>query len=239
MNTIVTPVWGALDPNVRAVWVATGESPEWIAARVDDLLSQLQSVFDISEWELTNGQLWTGPLTALAEIVRSNPVRELLGGSEEIGGALPSDGYSFVISGASSRVAVRVWIAAGHPALGLRLPRRRLNIELREVAAGALTSRDGDAACQAVAKSWQPGMLVLSDDPVRQLAPRGNWKVGVGYRTWIDAKVGTVVQIAKGLIANELEGGTMISAPDDWSAEQVVQAMLSTLEANGLDEVPH
>lgn len=31
----------------------------------------------------------------------------------------------------------------------------------------------------------------------------------------------------------------MISAPDEWSAEHVVAAMMETLNSNELDEVPH
>ncbi len=238
-TTTTTPVWGGQDANARAVWVGSGESPEWIAAHTDALLSQLGAAFDIAEWRLTEGEEWSGPLDVLAGIVRGNPVREFVGASEEIGDALPGEGYSFVVSGASSRVRLRVWIAAGHPAVGTRLPRRRLNIELREAYIGALTSADGDAVCTAVAQAWEPAMLVLTDNPVRQLARRGNWKIGVGYRTWISAGVGTVSHLVDRLTATELAGGTLISAPDDWPAARVVEAMTATLRENGLDEVPH
>lgn len=82
-------------------------------------------------------------------------------------------------------------------------------------------------------------MLVLSDDPVRQIARRGGWKICVGYRAWIRSDVGAVSRLADGLTAIEMSGGTLISAPDDWPADQVVTAMTETLAANGLDEVPH
>ncbi|WJJ56286.1 polymorphic toxin immunity protein [Mycobacterium phage prophiT46-2] len=238
-TTTTTPVWGGRDANARAVWVGCGESPEWIAAHTDALLSQFGAAFDISEWRLTEGQEWAGSLDVLAGIVRSNPVRELVGASEEIGDILPNEGYSFVVSGASSRVRLRAWIAAGYPAVGTRLPRRRLNIELREMYTGALTSADGDAVCRAVTQAWEPAMLVLTDDPVRQLARRGNWKIGVGYRTWISDEVGEINHLVDRLTATELAGGTLISAPDDWPAERVVEAMTATLRENGLDEVPH
>ncbi|WP_394330606.1 hypothetical protein [Mycobacteroides abscessus] len=51
--------------------------------------------------------------------------------------------------------------------------------------------------------------------------------------------VGTVSQIADGLTATELAGGTLISAPDTWPAERVVAAMAETLATINLDEVPH
>ncbi|WGI34407.1 hypothetical protein QDT91_08740 [Mycolicibacterium aubagnense] len=238
-TSTIRPAWGGQDANVRAVWVAAGESPESIAARTDALLRELTSPFDISEWRLTSGQVWEGSQDALADLVRSNPVRELVGGSEEIGDAREGEGYSFVVSGAGPRVSLRVWIAAGHPAVGSRLPRRRLNVELRERYVGAITGADGDAVCDAVARAWTPAMFVLSDNPVRQLARRGNWKISVGYRTWISCEVGAVNQVADGLTATELAGGILISAPDDWSAARVVAAMMETLAANELDEVPH
>ncbi|AMU39259.1 hypothetical protein A3N99_02930 [Mycobacteroides abscessus] len=239
MSTVVTaPVWGSQTANIRAVWVAAGESPEWIAAHTDALLRELQSAFAVPEWRLTSGQPWEGSPDQLVEIVRGNPVRELDGGDEP-GDALPGEGYSFTVSGAGPRVAPRLRIAAGNSVVGQRLPRRRLNIELREMYVGALTAADGDAACAAVAQAWNPAMLVLSDDPVRQLARRGNWKIGVGYRTWISKEVGEINHLVDLLTATELAGGTLISAPDDWPASRVVEAVTATLRENGLDEVPH
>ncbi|AIY46966.2 hypothetical protein G155_16940 [Mycobacterium sp. VKM Ac-1817D] len=93
--------------------------------------------------------------------------------------------------------------------------------------------------CAALASAWRPATLTLTDSATNRLARRGGWKIGAGYRTWISSEVGTVSRVADGLTATELAGGTLISAPDDWSAEQVVAAMVETLAANGLDEVPH
>lgn len=237
-STVTAPIWGDQRANIRAVWVAAGESPEWIASHTDALLRRLQTVFDIPEWQLTNGQLWKGSTDALSNIVRGHPVRELLGGDES-GDTVPGEGYAFTVTGVGPRVAPRVRIAAGNKVVGQRLPARRLGIELREMYKGALSAADGNAVCDAVARTWTPAMFVLSDDPVRQLARRGDWKIGVGYRTWVSAEVGEVTEAAEGLSVTELAGGTLISAPDDWPAERVVAAMMSTLDANGLDEVPH
>lgn len=240
MSTATTaPVWGSPRANIRAIRVAAGESTESIAARTDALIHELTSAFDVPEWRLTSGQVWEGSREALADIVRSNPVRELVGASEEIGDVVPDEGYSFVVSGVGPRVAPRLWIAAGHPVVGRRLPTHHLLVELREMYVGAVTVDDGDAACAAVARTWESAMFTLSDDPVRQLARRGNWKIGIGYRTWISSEVGAVNQVAEGVTATELGGGTLISAPDDWSAERVVAVLTETLAANGLDEVPH
>ncbi len=233
-----TPVWGSQRANIRAIWAGAGESAEWTAVRTDAMLRELQAAFGIPQWQLTDGRLWEGTPEALTSIVLAHPICELDGG-DETGEPVPGEGYSLTVSGVGSRVAPRVRIAAGNTVAGQRLPTHQVFLELREMYIGAVTAADGDAACVAVAQAWNPAMLVLSDDPVRQLARRGNWKIGVGYRTWVSKEVGTVAHLVDALTATELAGGTLISAPDDWPAARVVEAMTATLRENGLDEVPH
>ena len=169
----VRPMWTD-SPSAHAVWVSSGESPEWIAARTDALLRFLRAAFDTSEWSVGSDGHWEGPPEALADLVRRHPVRELIS-AEEVGDTLPGEGYSFTVSGAGPGVALRVHVAAGNSAVGTRLPRRRLNIELREMYVGALTGAVGDAVCDAVVQAWRPSTVVLSDDLVRRPARRGNW----------------------------------------------------------------
>jgi len=234
MSTAVTaPVWGSRDAILRSVWVATGESPEWIAQRTDALLRELQTAFDVSYWRTSKDQRWEGSPEALADIVRDFVGTGIDGDPE------PENGYVFSVAGAGPRVAPRIRVSAGSVSTGGRLPSHHMTVELREMYAGAITAEDGDIVCAAVARTWGPAMFALADDPTRSAARRGNWKIGIGYRTWISAEVGTVSRVADGLTASELAGGTLISAPDDWPAEQVVAAMTETLATNGLDEVPH
>ncbi|WP_234790220.1 hypothetical protein [Mycolicibacterium fortuitum] len=223
---------------LNSVWVAAGETPEWIAGRTDALLTQLGEALGITHWDTTRGDCWEGTADVLAAIVRRNPVREALPEGEE-GEVLPSEGYAMVLTGVGSSVAVKVWIDAGSIGIGRRVPRHRLHIDLRGTSPGGITSEVGDAVCAAVASAWRPATLTLTDSATNRLARRGGWKIGAGYRTWISSEVGTVSRVADGLAATELSRGTLISAPDDWSAEQVVPAMTETLSANGLDEVPH
>lgn len=233
----VQPVWAG-SAFVNSVWAATSETPEWIADRTDALLAQLGEALGITHWDTTRGDRWEGPADALAAIVRRNPVREALPEGDE-GELLPSEGYSMVLIGAGPSVSVNVSVHAGSIAVGRRVPSHRLHIDLRETSPGGITSEVGDAVCAAVASAWQPATLTLTDSATNRLARRGGWKIGAGYRTWISSEAGTVSRVADGLTTTELSGGTLISAPDDWSAEQVVAAMVETLSANGLDEVPH
>jgi hypothetical protein len=238
VETSVRPVW-VHDAFVRSLWVATGESPEWIAARTDALLGALGPAFGISAWTTDKGDRWEGSVENLSAIVRRFVVRDKPTAGEPDGELLATEGYSFIVSGAGSGVDVELHVAAGAQVLAERLPMHTLSIKLREKAPGSLTGELGDAVCAAVASTWHPSNLKLTDSATNRAARRGNWKIGIGYRTWISAEVGTVSRVSDGLTASELAGGTLISAPDDWPAERVVAAMTETLSANGLDEVPH
>ncbi|WP_237113435.1 hypothetical protein [Mycobacteroides abscessus] len=232
-----SPVWSGY-AFVTAVWLAKSETPEWIAGRADALLAQLQGILGIARWDTARGDRWEGSPEVLAGIVRRNPVREALPDGED-GEPLSGEGYSMVLMGAGPSVEVRVWVSAGYVSFGGRVPAHHLKVDLREITPGGLTSEVGDAVVTAVASTWRPSYLMLTDREANRVARRGNWKIRVGYRTWINAQTAAVTQVADGLTMSKQNEGTLISAPDDWSAERVVEAMVATLQMNGLDEVPH
>ncbi|WP_293002709.1 hypothetical protein [Mycobacterium sp.] len=238
ITTTAQPAW-ADDAFLRGFWVATSETPEWIADRTDALLEALGVACGIRAWVTYEGDRWEGGPHELADIVRRFPARDRPTAADPDGESLPGEGYSFIVSGPGAGVDVEVRVAAGSVALASRLPMHTLSIKLRQKTPGAVTGELGDSVCAATVSAWQPATMKLTDSAVNRTARRGNWKIGVGYRTWISAEVGSISQVADGLTASELAGGTLISAPDDWPAEQVVAAMTETLSANGLDEVPH
>jgi hypothetical protein len=232
------PLW-AERPSLRAFWVAIRETPEWIAARTDTLLSELRSPTGITEWQTHTGDRWAGPPAKMTDFVRSSVVRDRPTGNADKGEPLSDEGYSFILSGNATGVALQIQVAAGAAVLAARLPMHTLLIKFRETSPGGVTSELGDAVCAAVASTWEPSTLALSDSPTNREARRGGWKINVGYRTWISAAVGAVKEVAPGLSTTKLADGTMISAPDDWPAKAVVDSMMASLKANGLDEVPH
>ena len=236
--SVVHPVW-AQSPFLNAFWVEAGESPEWIASRTDALLRELRSIFSVTSWQTFKGDHWEGPIETLADIVRRFAVRGRPTADDPEGELLAGDGYSVIVSGTGAGVEMDVRVAAGYVAPGGRVPRHTLAVKLRSTVPGAVTSAQGDDLCAAVARTWNPSCFKLTDSATNSLARRGNWKIGVGYRTWISAEVGTVNVLVDALTATELAGGTLISAPDDWPAARVVEAMTATLRENGLDEVAH
>lgn len=228
----VRPVWAA-DVSLNAIWVASGESPEWIASRTDSLLAMLASEFAIPRWETPQHQQWRGTSEVLADIVRSHVTTGTFGDPE------PESGYLFTVSGKSPAASLHVQVSAGSQSKGRRVPLHTIAIDLREIAPGGVTGEIGDALCAAVAEAWKPAALSLSDLLVNRTARRAGWKIPIGYRTWVNKEVGSISQIENGLALSELAGGTLISAPDFWPADRVVAAMTETLAANGLDEISH
>lgn len=234
MTTQTRPAW-ARAAFVRAMWVAAGESPEWIADHTEALIQHLRGLFGIDHWRALNGEAWQGTPADLAAIVRSYVVL----GDDEPPLPEPESGYRVWVMGESPRVSIRVEVTAGaiHP--GTRIPLHHLAVRIQEREIGGFTSEAADAVCAAVAEIWNPASLKLTDSATNSLARLGGWKIGVGYRTWISNEVGQINHLVDLLTATELAGGTLISAPDDWPASRVVEAVTATLRENGLDEVPH
>lgn len=144
-----------------------------------------------------------------------------------------------MVIGEGPCVYVRVEVTAGAAFLGGPIPMHCLMVRIHELVPGVVTSATADAVCAAVISTWNPSTVKLSDSATNSLARRGNWKIGIGYRIWISSEVGAVSRVAEALSSTEIAGGTLISAPDDWPAQQVVEAMTAMLTANGLDEIPH
>lgn len=235
MSAQTRPVW-ASESFLRAIWVATSESPAWIAARTDALLEQLQHPFDVEHWWTLDKDRWTGTEAEKARIVRKYVS---VSDAYEPPQPEPESGYRLWLLGESPRVRARVEVTAGAISPGGRIPLHHLMIRIRELAEGAVTGDTADAVCAAVVSTWNPSTVTLTDSATSKLARRGNWKISIGYRTWISSEVGAVNQVADALTATQLDSGTMIATPDDWPAQRVVDAMTATLAANGLDEVPH
>lgn len=226
------PTW-AVSALLSAVWVASGESPEAIATRLDALVGRLTAHLAIARWRTSKDQPWEGSQDVLAGLVRLHVVRDDRGKPE------PESGYVCTVSGRGGRADVDMRVVAGAITAGRRLPSHRLTVEVRQAVMGGLTSQTADKLCGAVVETWQPATVSLSDSPVRRLARRANWKIDVGYRLWLSGRIGAINQVADGLTAVPLGGGTLVSAPDDWPAERVVASMTETLAANNLDEIPH
>lgn len=229
--TQTPPVWAG-KAVVSALWVATNETPEWVVARLDGVLQALAAAFGTAYWETSSGARWEGSAQEKAAIVQS------FGATDPFGDPEPGSGFTFTVSGAGERVGLHVRVAAGSDTLGRRTPLHTVVIELRNMVEGAVDAAAGDAVVHAVVEHWQPASVTLADAELLRTARRGGWRIGFGYRVWISTAVGSVAEVAPGLTTAPFADGTLISAPDDWPAADVIAALGSTFASNGLDEIP-
>ena len=91
----------------------------------------------------------------------------------------------------------------------------------------------------AMAEHFDALMVTQANRDVFRANDRGGWQIVPAYRLWLHDTVGSITTVAEGVTTTRLGNGTLLSVPDDWEPQQVVDATLRTLELNGLDELPH
>lgn len=97
-----------------------------------------------------------------------------------------------------------------------------------------------DPIVEAVVDVWEPLAGNFRDRAALKLArPTSSWQVPIGHRIWLHDSVGSISQVAPGVLVSRLGNGTLLSASDEWTTVQVVEAMRQTLSMNDIDEVPH
>lgn len=228
-----TLLWGADGAFLYATWLARDENPSTIAERIQHLITAYAPLVDHAQWLTTHNEPWPEDLERRIELVSREVVRDDLGDAE------PESGYSLMLTAAGERLRFDVQLTAGALASGRRAPSNSLTVEIKEVIPQTFTGEVADAAIRAVIESWTPLVAALRDEETLIEAGRGGWSIPVGYRTWIADSVGQVDTAAHGIAAQRLAGGSYLSAPDGWDADAVVDGMLQTFSANGLDKIRH
>ncbi|MFW6775976.1 hypothetical protein ACOACO_16950 [Nocardioides sp. CPCC 205120] len=222
------PTW-TREASVRAVWARTGESAEWIAARLDDLVRRASALTGVQEWRLSDDSAWRGDPTELAALVRRHPA-----------GADPAEGFVLSVAGTGpDEVHLNLLVSAGATHVGSREPAHHLLLSTRPLGEHGLDVAVGDGLCRAVAEAWEPAAVKLTSREVNRTARRGGWLAPVGHRVWLHRDVAPHVTPAASVTAEAVGQGTLLAVPDDWEAPQVVEAVLATYEASGVDTIPH
>jgi len=117
--------------------------------------------------------------------------------------------------------------------VGRRRPANSLSIDFYPPSAGSLTSALVDGAFRTVIEAWQPDNAAVRDPAtVRASKGRGGYAAVLGYRTWIAPSWGTVSRVDPGLSLEESAEGALLTAPDDWTAEQLVSRLLVSCARN-------
>lgn len=226
-----TPRWGADGAFLYATWLARDETPSTIAERIQHLIAAYAPLVDHAQWLTTRNEPWPEDPDFRIDLVAGEVVRDDLGDAE------PESGYSLMLTAAGERLRFDVQLTAGAQASGRRTPSNSLTVEISEVIPRTFTGEVADAAIRAVIETWTPLVAALRDEETLIEAGRGGWSIPVGYRTWIANSVGQVTTAADGIAAERVAGGSYLSAPDGWDAGAVVDGVLQTFSANGLDKI--
>jgi len=92
-----------------------------------------------------------------------------------------------------------------------------------------------EASIRAVIPAFDPIFAVGQElDVIMEQEPEG-WLLPIGYRVWINERVGGVRACAEGLTVERLGNGTLIRVPDSWPAERVIETLTETFRSNDLD----
>ena len=181
-------------------------------------------------WEPLKGE-WDGTEAGLVEVVKRNPI------TDDDGEPIPGDGYYFTLNNDRGPLNTDFNVSAGEDRLIERIASPRFTQKYyhsEHASAGELW----DASVHAAVTAFDPAFVTGQERAVLRMTRRGRWKIPFGYRVWINDWVGTVTSHAEGLTAERLGNGTLIKVPDTWPAQQVVDALTTTFQANNLDEVP-
>lgn len=92
-----------------------------------------------------------------------------------------------------------------------------------------------EASIRAVIPAFDPIFAVGQElDVIMEQEPEG-WLLPIGYRVWINERVGGVRACAEGLTVERLGNGTLIRVPDSWPAERVIESLTETFRSNDCD----
>ena len=218
------------DISVYACWTRLNETPEDIAHRTMCFMKEFSTRLETGPWEPLKSK-WDGTEAGLVEVVKRNPI------TDDDGEPIPGDGYSITLNNDRGPLNTHFNVAAGEDQLFERIASPRLMQKYyRSVHASA--GELWDASVHAAVTAFDPAFVTGQERAVLRMTRRGGWKISFGYRVWINDWVGKITTHAKGLTTERLGNGTLIRVPDTWPAQQVVDALTETFQANNLDEIP-
>ena len=218
------------DISVYACWTRLSETPEDIAHRTMRFMKEFSTRIKLECWRPLRDE-WDGTEEDLVTVVRNNAVRT------EEGKISRGAGYSITLLNGTDILNTDFNVSAGEYQLFERIASPRLMQKYyRSVHASA--GELWDASVHAAVMAFDPAFVTGQERAVLRMTRRGRWKIPFGYRVWINDWVGKITTHAKGLTTERLGNGTLIRVPDTWPAQQVVDALTETFQANNLDEIP-
>ena len=218
------------DISVYACWTRLNETPEDIARMSIRFMKEFSTRIKTGPWEPLEGE-WDGTEAGLVEVIKRNPI------TDDDGEPIPGDGYSTTLNNDRGPLNTDFNVSAGEDQLIERIASPRFTQDFyrsKHASAGELW----DASVHAAVMAFDPVFAVGQEITILMMTRQDAWEIPFGYRVWINDWVGKITSHAEGLTTERLGNGTLIKVPDTWPAQQVVDALTETFQANNLDEVP-
>ena len=218
------------DISVYACWTRLNETPEDIARMSMRFMKEFSAQIKLDRWRPLRDE-WDGTEEDLVTVVKNNAVKT------EEGKISRGAGYSITLLNGTDPLKTDFNVRAGTERLIERIASPKFSQSFyrsEHASAGELW----DASVHAAVMAFGPAFVTGQERTVLHMTRRGGWKIPFGYRVWINDWVGTIATHAEGLTTEHLGNGTLIKVPDTWPAQQVVDALTETFQANNLDEVP-
>ena len=218
------------DISTRGCWTRLSETPEDIARMSMRFMQEFSTQIKLDRWRPLRDE-WDGTEEDLVTVVKNNAVKT------EEGKISRGAGYSITLLNGTDPLNTDFNVRAGTERLIERIASPKFSQSFyrsEHASAGELW----DASVHAAVMAFDPAFVTGQERAVLRMTRRGGWKISFGYRVWINDWVGKIASHAEGLTTERLGNGTLIKVPDTWPAQQVVDALTTTFQANDLDEVP-
>ena len=236
IGAVVTHELG--DIFVYAPWSRLNETPEEIARRASRFMEEFSSRVSVGRWRPTQQEEgeWDGTEAGLAGFIGNRIMRK------SDGEHAPEGGYHFLLETENDLLETCFSVTAGQskilePVYGPSFYQQFGWLPFPDPDQPPRVSADflWEASLRAVIPAFDPIFAVGQElDVIMEQEPEG-WLLPIGYRVWINERVGGVRACAEGLTVERLGNGTLIRVPDSWPAERVIETLTETFRSNDLD----
>ena len=223
---------------VYAPWSRLNETPEEIARRTSRFMEEFSSRVSVGRWRPIQQEEdeWDGTEAGLAGFIGNRIMRK------SDGEHAPEGGYHFLLETENDLLETCFSVTAGQskilePVYGPSFYQQFGWLPFPDPDQPPRVSADflWEASLRAVIPAFDPIFAVGQElDVIMEQEPEG-WLLPIGYRVWINERVGGVRACAEGLTVERLGNGTLIRVPDSWPAERVIETLTETFRSNDLD----
>lgn len=223
---------------VYAPWSRLNETPEEIARRTSRFMEEFSSRVSVGRWKPTQQEEdeWDGTEAGLAGFIGNRIMRK------DDGEHAPEGGYHFLLETENDLLESLFTVTAGQskilePVYTPSFYQQFGWVPFPDPDQPPRVSADflWEASIRAVIPAFDPIFAVGQElDVIMEQEPEG-WLLPIGYRVWINERVGGVRACAEGLTVERLGNGTLIRVPDSWPAERVIETLTETFRSNDLD----